>query len=202
MEEVIPRMHGNVIDLTGKRFGRWSVQSYAGGKFWNCLCDCGSTAKVQSNPLRVGSSKSCGCLRITHAKTNSPEYYSWASMHQRCGNPAATSFDRYGGRGIKVCERWSTFSKFYADMGERPEGTTLDRIDQNGHYSPDNCRWATASRQAINRRTTHLIAAFGRTRSLSEWASASGIKPQTIRARLNAGYPAEVALTRTVQRSK
>lgn len=160
---------GTFIDLSGRRFGRWLVLDRApnkGGRrtAWNCHCDCGSDAVVIGENLVAGFTKSCGCLRayVGHAvnlrhghclnRGNSPERQSWRGMKDRCNNPNHVRYARYGGRGITICERWqSSFEQFLADMGPRPPGMTLDRINPDGNYEPDNCRWATSHEQAVNR---------------------------------------------------
>lgn len=133
---------------------------------WLCQCDCGKTKLVFGNNLRRGNTKSCGCLQkeITvdrstkHGHTNktavSGTYHSWREMKSRCYNPKRKFYKHYGGRGITVCDRWlESFDNFLADMGERPNGKSIDRIDTNGNYEPNNCRWATQTQQIHNRRT-------------------------------------------------
>ena len=161
-------------ELTGKRFTRLLVikrlgNTKHGHTFWKCLCECGREHNVASGELLNGDTKSCGCLkreriaRVTykhgHAKRGrwgSPTYQSWLAMHNRCTNPKQINWPDYGGRGIRICERWRGehgFQNFFADMGHRPMGKTLDRIDVSKNYEPDNCRWATRVEQRSNQRT-------------------------------------------------
>lgn len=159
------------IDLTGNRFGSLVAREIVGrdsyGVKWLCDCDCGNTHVATSAYLRRGSVQSCGCTRheghaqalTTHGQTDSPAWQSWRAMKSRCLNFQSKDFKRWGGRGIKICDEWMDFNNFYSDMGDRPEGTTLDRIDVNGNYEASNCRWATPKQQQNNKRNSNKLLA-------------------------------------------
>jgi hypothetical protein len=141
-------------NLIGRRFTRLTVIAFAGTvpdgpALWVCLCDCGRQKVVRAHALKNGNTKSCGCYNIEfhtgHGKWGSGAYNSWRDMLQRCNNPNDVNFKRYGGRGIRVCERWLKFENFYADMGPRPDGHVISRINHDGNYELLNCKWITKS---------------------------------------------------------
>lgn len=201
------------IDLTGLRFGRLTVLGFhrkkSGRSAHLCLCDCGTEIIVPGASLRSGNTKSCGCQRSevttlrnknasTHGMSKTVIFKSWVSMITRCENPHTPAYRLYGGRGITVCSRWrESFENFYADMGKRPPAHQLDRIDNNGPYSPDNCRWATLKMQANNRRTNHRITYNGKTQNIGEWAKELGLKKSTLSKRFKSGYSIKESLVST-----
>lgn len=178
-----------VIDLTGLRSGRLVAIRYVKGDRhergkWLCQCDCGNTTLALAGMLRTQKIKSCGACANKRLATGSsayvhghaqkgktsPTYSTWQGMVARCRNPKRREYKHYGGRGIEVCEQWMNFENFLADMGERPPGTTIERIDNDGNYEPGNCRWATQKEQNNNRRNNHLITFNGKTLTMQQWA--------------------------------
>lgn len=200
-------------DLEGKKFERLTVLGYAGrrGKnlYWNCHCKCGNYTVIGSRHLKSGRTTSCGCFSIKcikerstthgHARRHNktPTYRTWANMLDRCRNHNNSDFFYYGGRGIKVCDRWkNSFENFLEDMGERPKRTSIDRIDNNGNYEPGNCRWATKKEQNNNQRSNINLTFNGKTQTTAQWADELGMNSGTVRYRVNKlGWSAEKALT-------
>jgi hypothetical protein len=187
-------------DLAGKRFTRLlvisAVEPYVATHRWLCLCDCEKLVAVISSNLLRGTTTSCGCLgkelvsqrSATHRMTKTRTYVSWVAMIRRCTNPKNDNFANYGGRGIKVSERWMSFENFFADMGERPEGKTIERNDVNGNYEKSNCRWATSLEQVANTTKTRMLDAFGRRMPLAAWSREYGISRQLIDQRIKDGW--------------
>lgn len=191
-----------LVDLTGKKFERLSVDricELSGRvKFWHCLCDCGNWVRIAGGDLKRGNTKSCGCLSsdhravrmTTHGMSLHPAYRNWVHAKTRCNDKSNDCYKYYGGRGIKVCERWASFEGFWEDMGALwRQGLTLDRIDNDKGYEPGNCRWATAREQANNRRNNRIILTPKGNMTASDAAKEFGVKRNTIFTRLRADWP-------------
>ena len=198
---------GRFVDITGENFGRLTASHVAGRNkhnqlLWHCTCECGNETVVLGFLLRQGQTQSCGCLQretiaqvnLSHGMARKPIYRIWWSMMQRCYDKNGHAYDRYGGRGVSVCERWQDFTNFYADMGDRPEGMSLERIDNDGDYSPENVIWADAKTQARNRRSTVYLEHNGERKSMAEWAEETGVKIGTLWMRIKRGMSVEDAL--------
>jgi hypothetical protein len=160
-DPLMRRPGGPPVYMRGDRIGRLTVLELIGGRSgYLCRCDCGSEVVVKTALLRRRATRSCGCLNrelssqraTTHGMSKTSIYTIWLQMLCRCERPESAAYSLYGGRGIRVCERWHSFEQFHSDMGDRPKDRTLDRIDPDGNYEPSNCRWATAHQQAQNRR--------------------------------------------------
>ena len=189
--------------LLGLTFSRLTVVSEAGQSksrefLWNCICTCGAPVIVSSSSLNKGNTRSCGCLarelataqcvsRTTHGKCFTRTYSIWGSMIKRCTNVKCKAFPDYGGRGVTVCDRWLKFENFLADMGEAPEGLTLERENNDQGYSLGNCNWATRKAQGRNKRNNRKVILNGKSMCLSEAAEALGVKYNTLHQRLRTG---------------
>lgn len=185
------------LELEGKRFGRIVVKKFYKvineTTRWVCICDCGNEKIIIGKNLVKGNTKSCGCLARelkikkfkTHGMSRTPTHRTWESMKHRCYNENYYLFKHYGGRGIKVCDRWkNSFENFLEDMGSRPKNKTIDRIDVNGNYEPGNCRWATPKEQGRNTRFNKRYVFNGKKRTLGEISEITGIKEATLRTRI------------------
>ena len=199
-------MVSRAVDIQGKRYGSLTVvgrtkNNYAQAASWLCRCDCGGNVVATGNSLRMGNRVSCGCNRHpkTHGKSKTHLYKVWRAMLNRCNNPNVKSYSDYGGRGIKVCDRWALFETFLADMGERPSDKhQIDRIDNDGNYCPENCQWVTRDIQVKNKRNNHFITANGETLHLSEWARRLGCANGAILARIHQGMDEVAAVTKPI----
>lgn len=188
------------VNLVGLRVGWLTVRAYAGrgryGRSWDCVCDCGKSKIVCTSFLNARRVTSCGCQYRKHGRSlGDPTYKIWLAMNHRCSNPNDKRYDRYGGRGIAVCERWKDFKNFLADMGEQPRGLSIDRIDNDGPYAPDNCRWASHKQQANNRSSNRIITHNGKTQTLAQWADELGMAWEALDYRFRRGWSVARALT-------
>lgn len=192
-----------IKNLVGQRFGFLTViklaeKDHRNLVVWECVCDCGNTTIVLGGTLKNGGTKSCGCYRIALVKSRtrrkihghcvkgkfSGTYETWKGIKERCQNRKHVQFRNYGGRGIRLCERWQSFEGFLSDMGERPLAHSIDRIDNDGNYEPGNCRWATDDQQRINKRTTFRVMYCGEVRPLAEVTAALGVNHARVYTRM------------------
>lgn len=210
------KKRGKIKNITGKIFGRLIVLSYSHvdenrKACWNCICSCGKKVIIMGESLRTRNTRSCGCLKIDimkktkriHGESKTRLYSIWLTMKGRCNNPNNIGYKNYGGRGISV--EWKNYLAFKTDMGRGHENhvkkygktnTSIDRIDNDGNYSRDNCRWATRKEQNSNTRRSHLLTLRGMTKTISQWAQYLNIPKSTIYARINLyGWSIERALT-------
>ena len=205
---------GTFVDLTGQRFGRLTVLGRAEdgvsprGKHrvrWRCLCNCGNVRVVYGASLKSAKTVSCGCYHkdskkeqmTSHGGSGTRLYKIWDGMKARCYNPRKNYYPIYGGRGITVCDEWHySFEAFrnWAMANGYEDGLTIDRIDNNGNYCPENCRWATISQQNNNKSTSHFLTYNGETKTITQWAEATGFTFHAILARVSKGMTTEEAL--------
>lgn len=205
---------GKFINEVGNVYGRLTVLSEgerakSGTIKWNCICECGNTVSVRGDILRNGSTKSCKCLNneiaiktfTKHGMSRTTTYRAFYNMLHRCYRKSHKNYDFYGGRGIKVCDRWvSSFDNFFADMGEKPDGMTLDRIDNDKDYSQDNCRWANSKEQSRNTSRNVNLNLNGKIQCREDWSNELGIPSNTIKSRINKlGWSVIKSMTTPVQ---
>lgn len=202
------------LELKGRRFGRLVVLERfpcKGSARWWCVCDCGENKVIPATMLLRGLARSCGCLRkeatrrlfTTHGDASggrcTVEYNVWATMLARCVNVKVRSYPNYGGRGIRVCARWQSFANFLADMGRRPSAKhSINRVNNDGDYTPENCRWATAAEQANNTRCSRWLVHRGARATLTQHARRAGLRVGTVWYRLQRGWSVQRALTTKV----
>ena len=175
-----------MIDISGQRFGRLIAQYPVASKRptdWFCLCDCGGNKVVRQDQLKSGNNKSCGCLGIEYLKSSKQTclrhglshtkvHRTWTAIRNRCTNPNIHNYHNYGGRGIRVCKRWDSFECFLDDMGMPPtDKHSIERIDNDAGYTPENCHWIPLPEQALNKNTSHMITYNGKTQCLMQWAT-------------------------------
>lgn len=212
------------VDLLGRRFQRWFVlretprPSWARKViYWWCRCDCGRERRVNSSSLVSGLSTSCGCqnreriratltthgFAATDKSTRPPEYTIWCHVIRRCESTTSPNYPDYGGRGIRVCDRWHDFGAFYADMGPRPSALhSIDRRDNDGPYAPENCAWVSMRTQSNNRRNNRRITWNGRSQTLTQWGRELGLRPATLLGRIKSHWSLERAMTEPLHQQR
>ena len=207
------------LNLTGKRFGKLVAIKTAGktkngAYLWQCKCDCGNEIIANVGNLKNGHTKSCGCLRVDRCKPNFTKhglehtrlYGIWSDMRLRCYDEKNIAYHRYGGRGITICDEWKNDVKAFYDWATAngyKDSLTIDRIDNDGNYCPENCRWATVKEQASNRRSNILVTHNGKTQTMKKWANEVGTPYKVVWARMQKlGWSAERALTEPVKKGK
>lgn len=209
MVEINGQKYPTAKDRTGERVGKLTAvradELGTHGIRWLYRCACGGETVMYPFDAKVKGH--CGCLtpsrmyarRLKHGQANTRYYKAWHAMLERCNNPNNKFYSYYGGRGIKVCDRWHAFENFASDMGPREPGMTIDRVDNNGNYEPDNCRWASRKTQQNNRRACRMVTLRGKTQSLTMWCEELGIPRGTVRSRLNRGWDLIKAITEPVK---
>ncbi len=196
-----------VKPMIGNVYGFLTVISFEGINenrctMWKARCVCGVEKVFRRHALVTGNSKSCGCKKIESStshghckgsrndpKRKTPTYNCWNAMRHRCNNPSNKHYEDYGGRGIKVCERWDQFENFLADMGPKPQGLSIDRIKNDLGYFKENCRWISLSEQQQNKRNNRFLTIDGRTECLAQWGREKKINPLTLSRRIDRGVP-------------
>lgn len=210
-----------MYDLTGQRFGRLEAIQHVGSNknhqaVWLCRCDCGNQAEVVSQYLRNGDTKSCGCLQregtgqrmTTHGHSKTRLHRVWVGIKNRCYNPKTDNYKYYGAKGITMCDEWkNSFESFMEwsmqngyDPNAKAQECTIDRIDNNKGYYPENCRWVDHTYQCNNQSSNKVFTYNGETKTMAEWARTVGMKYTTLRARIRRGMPFEEAITKSTQR--
>ncbi len=205
----------NAVDLTGKVFGWYTVickdgNNKHGHPMSRCLCRCGTVKRVANALLVAGTTKSCGCLAreqrkqfakdaTTHGLSKTRGYFCWLHMKERCTDPKHKEFHNYGGRGIYYCDAWKSFENFHRDMGDKPPGLSLERINNDGNYCPENCKWATPLEQGNNSRKNRRIEIDGETKTLSQWCRTVGINKGTVLSRERCGWGIVEAITSPIK---
>lgn len=204
------------LDLTNQRFGMLTClestdkRSPCGRIIWRCICDCGNICYKDSGNIKNGNTTSCGCYgkeqrrraNTVHGMKHTKVYNSWALLRDRCNNPNNHEYKNYGGRGIKVCDRWNEFKNFYDDMGNVPAGYSIERIDVNGDYESSNCVWASLDDQSKNKTNNRYISYDGKSMTLKDWSRELGISYWTLHARLRRGWTTEEILNTPVNTNK
>lgn len=215
------KLHSNSNKFNvGQRFGHLMILGLGRRRtrpcgvsvlYWRVRCDCGREFERASGSISSKHRKepqSCGCAvpkqvarrATSHGLKKHKSYDAWCSMMKRCSSRSDKFYRRYGARGIVVCDRWHDINNFIADMGERPPNTTLDRIDNDGNYDPDNCRWATVKQQARNKSSNRVLTANGEQKLLCDWAAQLGCRPSSILSRIAHGWSVEAAVTTPIAR--
>jgi hypothetical protein len=198
-------------DHSGERYGRLTIVEFdryskpSKSNYWKCKCDCGNYISISFSSIKAGHTKSCGCLRrdtciklhTTHKMVGTPTYKIWAAIRARCYSVNSSAYRYYGGRGIIMSDEWySSFENFYSDMGDRPSDKySIDRIDNNGPYSRENCRWATDIEQNNNTSCNYYITYRGKTQSMANWARELNIPYASFRGKIYRGAPIEKILS-------